>query len=284
MLHLGGVAQSILARIPRRSDGAGRVVVLCYHSIHPTKGISSASPELFDQHLAWLKQHCTCVPFAKILDHVGASSEKPVVALTFDDGYEDNHTSALPLLLEHGLSAAFFITCGLIDRDPSVLSHVADSFATPAEELVPLTWQQVVEMREAGMEIGAHSVTHRNFARLPADEVLEEMTQGKDLLEQQLGSAVGSLAYPYGIPKRHFSDTVMALARDAGYERAGAILFRDVRSSDSAFAIPRLAVTGDSLEMLRAKIIGRLDLVGMWQERAPEWAARAVSSPEFRRI
>jgi peptidoglycan/xylan/chitin deacetylase (PgdA/CDA1 family) len=282
--HLGGRAQSVLANLPRRSNGAGRVVVLCYHSVHPSNSYTSATPQLFGRHLQWLKQHCDVVPFAGILDHIDAKSSKPVVALTFDDGYRDNFTAAFPSLLEYGLPATFFVTTGLIERDASVMSHIAKDLATSVEELTPLTWEQIREMQDSGMEIGAHTLTHPNLAQQSEDEAFRELAYSKELLEEQLSSPVESLAYPYGVPRRHFSQATMRLAQRSGYKRGAAILFRKVRASDSAFAIPRLAITRDSLEMLRAKIIGNLDLVGVWQEHAPQWAARIVSSPESRRV
>src|SRR4029453_17015259 len=102
------------ARRPR----SHRIAVLCYHSVHPSNGFASATPALFERHLAWLDEHCTLVPYGSIPDLIAAPrDDRPVVAVTFDDGYEDNHTYALPLLLERGIPATVFITPGLIDRD-----------------------------------------------------------------------------------------------------------------------------------------------------------------------
>jgi hypothetical protein len=74
--------------LPRVST---RAVILCYHSIHPTASLRSATPDLFSQHLLWLKQHCTIVPFQGA---VRAAEQpppgRPVVAITFDDGFADN--------------------------------------------------------------------------------------------------------------------------------------------------------------------------------------------------
>src|SRR5687767_12557712 len=95
-----------------------RVVVLCYHSIHPSLPFRSATPEMFTEHLEWLREHCECVPFSRIpLARSRAGHGRPIVAVTFDDGYADNHEFALPLLLESGIPATFFVTSGFLQGD-----------------------------------------------------------------------------------------------------------------------------------------------------------------------
>src|SRR2546426_1355319 len=68
---------------PLRS-GYGRVVVLCYHSVHPSKEFSSATPELFADQIAWLKDNCRLVSFSDVLKQARVSHkrEQPVVAVT----------------------------------------------------------------------------------------------------------------------------------------------------------------------------------------------------------
>jgi peptidoglycan/xylan/chitin deacetylase (PgdA/CDA1 family) len=111
--------EALLAKAGR--PRSRRIVVLCYHSVHPSNGFASATPALFERHLAWLEEHCTLVPYASISDRIaGPRDDRPVVAVTFDDGYEDNHTYALPLLLGRGIPATAFITTGLlIQAEPS---------------------------------------------------------------------------------------------------------------------------------------------------------------------
>jgi hypothetical protein len=59
-----------------------RVVVLCYHSVHPTKPFASATPELFDSHLLWLKEYCEIIPFHQVFEamHCGERA-RPAVAI-----------------------------------------------------------------------------------------------------------------------------------------------------------------------------------------------------------
>jgi peptidoglycan/xylan/chitin deacetylase (PgdA/CDA1 family) len=276
--NIGRMAQTLLANLPTKAAHANeRVVVLCYHSIHPSNHYASATPELFEQHVRWLRVHCDIIPFAQALQRREDIGRRPAVAITFDDGYEDNHTHALPILVKAGAYATFFITTGLINREERVIARLQSLWDAPAEEVVGMSWRQVTELRDAGMDIGAHTHSHPNLADLSTQAASFELARSKGLLEDRLGQQIMSLAYPFGVPHRNFSQQTMRLAREIGYERAAAILYRNLRSFDHPMAIPRLAVTGDSIAMLKAKIQGKLDLFGFYQEHAPQWVASILS-------
>ena len=66
--------------------------------------------------------------------------------------------------------------------------------------------------------------------------------------------------------RRHITGQTMALARDPGYKTGASIPYRDVRPHDHALNIPRIPVTNNTIQLLRAKIAGSLDIIGRWQE------------------
>ena len=278
--------KSLLGHVGRWSLGgspAKRVVVLCYHSVHPSKPFASASPADFGRHLDWLAAHCEVVPLDRILDAARSPEgrARPVVALTFDDGYADNYEFAFPLLQSRGLTATFFVTAGLLERDADVVARLQALRRCPYEDVRPLDWAQTREMHAAGMAIGAHTYSHPNLAVLTRTRAREELRRSKQILEDRLGTPVPAMAYPFGKPGRHFTEETVGLVEEAGYESACAVLFRSVRPTDSRFAVPRLFVTRDSLDRLRDKVMGAWDLLGVWQERSPLWLAQLVSPVDF---
>jgi peptidoglycan/xylan/chitin deacetylase (PgdA/CDA1 family) len=100
----------------------GRAVVLRYHRVGGTPDEPvplGVSPEEFDAQLRFLRRRCSVMPPGELVDAVIAGKPFPpnAVAITFDDGYEDNATAALPLLRRHGLTAAFFLTAGWVGTD-----------------------------------------------------------------------------------------------------------------------------------------------------------------------
>ncbi|MBA3685642.1 MAG: polysaccharide deacetylase family protein [Planctomycetes bacterium] len=274
------------ALIKRAMCGAGRfaagsgprTVVLCYHSVSDDAPYASATPALFERHLAWLGEHCDVVGFADSMrpGHSGRTR----VAITFDDGYADNH-ALLDLLERMRMRATFFLTTGLIDRDPAVIAHFARQRACPESAVHALTWSQAIELRRAGHAIGAHTRTHPNLATLTSERAEEELRRAKDDLESQLGEPVPALAWPYGKPGRHFTAANLASAARLGHGLGAAVLFRGVRADDSHLAVPRFFIAHDPVEDLAAKVRGDWDWLGHWQSAAPRWLAKLVSPRDF---
>lgn len=267
---------------PRVTGSRRRGIVLCYHSIHPSKSFASATPKLFEDHLRWLKVHCEVVRFSQVREAVQSSAgSHPVVAITFDDGHADNYEYAFPLLQKHAIPATFFVTVGLLEKDPAVVQRFQLQRQACYEDIRPLEWSQVRDMCKAGMELGSHTYSHPNLARLERPAARMELRRSKEVMEQRLGQSIVLLAYPYGKPKRHFTAETECLVAESGYKDAAAILFRAVRSSDSRLAMPRFFATGDSLTTLEGKVNGDWDFLGWWQERAPLAVAKLVAPADF---
>jgi peptidoglycan/xylan/chitin deacetylase (PgdA/CDA1 family) len=258
-----------------------RVVILCYHSVHPSLSYRSATPGLFEQHLSWLRENCDVVPFSEVLAarDDGARS-RPVVSLTFDDGYADNHEFALPLLVRFGIKATFFITAGFIGRDPAVLARFR-ALRGVAHEVEPLAWTQASEMLEAGMEIGAHTYSHPNLVRLTDRELGFELAHSKKMLEDHINRRITMMAYPFGRPKVHVDARVARAVRNSGYALAGTTATRGLTRRDSALTVPRFFATNDAVAVVREKVYGDWDLIGTVRERAPIIVARIVSPKDF---
>lgn len=256
--------------------------MLCYHSIHPNKTFRSATPELFEEHLRWMAESCLFIPLSQVLNETRQCDDaRPRVAITFDDGYADNYEFALPLLQKYRVPATFFLTAGLIERKSEVVARFQQQRRCGFEAIVPLSWNQVIEMQRTGMEIGAHTFSHRNLAGLNYTETLIELGTSKDLIEERTGVQVKAMAYPFGKPQRHFNEMTTEVARTCGYEVATCVLFRPVRPTDSAFSIPRFFVSNDLLPSVIEKVTGDWDVIGLWQEKAPLWMARIVSPADF---
>ena len=271
-----------LGRIYPRNLGR-RVVVLCYHSIHPSMPFRSATPELFSEHVSWLVENCRCVPFHELpIGNDQPPDGRPLVSLTFDDGYADNHEFALPLLAAAGLTATFFLTAGLVERDPSVLDRLNHLQRVDPGVIQPLRWEQVREMVDSGMEVGTHGYSHANLATLPYPQLEHELTHSKGVIEDRLGQQIRVMAYPFGRPRVHFTDQVTRAARRAGYEMAASAVTRGVKPTDDPFSIPRIFATRDSIDALREKVVGVWDLIGTIREKTPVSVSRFLSPADFR--
>ena len=255
--------------------GGPGVSILCYHSLDPGNPRRSATPEGFRSHIGWLRDHCELVPLS--VAATGRPGERPRVAITFDDGFADQHRYALPVLGQYEVPATFFLTTGRLestdDRAPGLARLDAEG---PA-----MDWPMARDLVGAGMEVGAHTHRHPNLAHLDASAVAAEMALSRRILADGLGVDVRSFAYPYGRPRRHHTDATRRLAASEGFERAVAVWFRRVTPATDPYCIPRFAIQGDDLTMLGAKISGRMDIVGRWQASAPSWAIRASAGKHY---
>jgi peptidoglycan/xylan/chitin deacetylase (PgdA/CDA1 family) len=281
-----GIKRAALAaaRVAPLPDPATRRIVLCYHSVHPNRQYASSTPEVFERQVQWLKAHCRVTTLADVVtNRNNRTSGPPLVAITFDDGYEDNHSYALPILSKHGVPATFFITAGLVNRDPTVARRLRWLWGCDLDDIVPLDWEQVRELHASGMQIGSHTYSHPNLARLSAVEAEHELRRSTDIISDQLGGAVDLFAYPFGKPGVHFTPTTTEVVRALGYRMAAAVTFRGVRDSDSVYTIPRFFADGDDVTKLDAKIAGLYDVIGWWQDHAPLSVKRLVSPDDFTR-
>jgi peptidoglycan/xylan/chitin deacetylase (PgdA/CDA1 family) len=269
------VAESGARAVLPAPDQAGRRVVLCYHSVDPRPSYLGLTPALFDEHLAWLAEHCRVLALEELVA-APRRSGGPYVAITFDDGYADNHAHALPLLSARGMPASFFLTAGFLERDETVMAHLSEVWSTPPAALSPLSWSQVEELRAAGMSIGSHTWSHRNLAHLPAAEAEADLRRSREVLEQRLGEPVQTVAYPWGKLGRHVTGETFAAASRAGFELGLISLPRALRESDDPLRVARLGVGDDSVERVAAKVTGAIDWHAYVHERIPAPVARLI--------
>jgi peptidoglycan/xylan/chitin deacetylase (PgdA/CDA1 family) len=208
-----------------------------YHEIADRQATASrlAVPlEAFAAQLAYLHEKgFTTISVAKLASALagepGRLPARPVV-ITFDDGFADFHGAALPLLRQYGFTATVFVTTGWIaDAGPHAVGHRPGCM---------LSWSQIREAAEAGMEIGAHSHTHPELDQLPLGTLRDELVTSKALLEDGLGRAVPGLAFPYG----YSNARVRRVAREARYAHACAVGNTMARPRHDAFALPRLTI------------------------------------------
>lgn len=162
---------------------ATRLPVVTWHSIANSNEVIATSPEVFAQQMSWLNDaglRGICLAEAYASRNTAGEFPPDVVALTFDDGFADVITHALPQLRRHGFSATFFITNEYLGM-PQMMPESA-----------------VTELSREGMEIGAHTLTHPDLRKLSEAELLRELREGRHHLEQLTGQEVHSFAYPFG--------------------------------------------------------------------------------------
>jgi peptidoglycan/xylan/chitin deacetylase (PgdA/CDA1 family) len=149
--------------------------------------------------------------------------EKPVV-LSFDDGYVDAYEIVFPLLLEYGFTGTFFV------------------LATPAHLASPhyLTWDQMKEMSEAGMDIEGHGRDHINLTLEAYESLVYQILGVREAVEAHTGRAPLFFCYPSGC----YDDDVIAVVEGAGYWGAVTTEWGWTHTLDGAYVMPRIRMRG----------------------------------------
>lgn len=180
----------------RQYGRRGRLIILMYHAVTADvvrDPAQLATPlSLFRQQMIWLRE--LGVPIVSLSEGVSRLREsrldQRVVALTFDDGYLNTYSLAFPVLEELGYPATVFLV-------PKVMGQRHADFA-PAQLGPFMDWGHAREMQCHGIDFGSHSLTHRQLASLPLEDVEDEMRRSKNIIEQALSRPLDGFCYPFG--------------------------------------------------------------------------------------
>jgi peptidoglycan/xylan/chitin deacetylase (PgdA/CDA1 family) len=217
--------------------------IVMYHHVGPLppnpdvfRRDLTVSAELFERTLERLaEQGVETVTLSDLFEHFagGAALPRRAVVLTFDDGYDDNYEHAFRLLKQRGMVGTFFVTTDFVER-PGYL-----------------TWSQIAEMAEAGMEIAAHSANHADFTRIGPNELKRQLVEPKAILEHHVGQPVRFLAYPAG----KYNAAVIAASRAAGYAAAVTVLHGTRHVPGNALELRRVRARGaDTVSEIVARL------------------------------
>jgi peptidoglycan/xylan/chitin deacetylase (PgdA/CDA1 family) len=169
---------------------------LVYHNLGITPDFLTISPRSFYTQMRRLREKCCTTLVASDVLNVPAVPHP--VMITFDDAYESFYEVALPVLASYSLRPTLFVISGLLGK------------LSPWFGLRCMTPGQLREVAASGLvEIGSHTRNHPDLRTLPPDRLLEELKNGRDDLEQLLGTRIRAFSYPFGA----YNEAVTAAAR-----------------------------------------------------------------------
>jgi peptidoglycan/xylan/chitin deacetylase (PgdA/CDA1 family) len=158
------------------------------------------------------------------------------IALTFDDGYLDNYTYAMPPLRQHHMIATFNV--------------IVAKIGTSSPDLQYMSWDNLNELVALGMDVQSHTMTHPDLGTLSDDAALHELVDSRAALRDHLHIGIDFITYPSGEPFRSGSvarqQRLLRLVAAAGY--AGGLLAPRVSSTSldarRPFELMRVRVSG----------------------------------------
>ena len=185
-----------LGRSVLRHFVSPRIVVLLYHRVSDdARDNLTTGVEQFDRQMQLLRRYFEIIPLDALLRlQEIPRSNRPLVSVTFDDGYLDNYVNAFPILQKNHVPAAFFVSTGLIGTDRQFPHDIRRG----NKPIPMMEWAHLVEMHGAGFTIGSHTVSHINCAKAEEGRVRAELADSLDEIRSRLGANEVAFAYPYG--------------------------------------------------------------------------------------
>ncbi len=232
--------------------------ILLYHRISTTFAdplMLCVTPSCFENHLQFLKKNYNIIPLSELSKLLTTGALKGnEVAVTFDDGYRDNLTNALPLLEKYNIPATIFITTGSLGKKATfewdMKYEESDRAVFLSEEEIRLLSKHPL------IEIGAHTETHPHLANISPEKQKIEILGSSFKLEQIIGEKVRSFAYPFG-SIYDFNDVSKKIVEQAGFDFGYSNTQSLATMTSDYFCIPRINIRECTVFVLSKKIICR---------------------------
>lgn len=195
--------------------GQTPILVLFYHRVaDEVPNRWTISTQRFRKHIELLSQHCEFISLDEVQRRVRTGdSPRPAVHITFDDGYADNFRDALPLLIQRSIPCTYFVTLDNIVSGRPFPHDVA-----AGQPLAVNTVEQLRALAKAGIEIGAHTLTHLDLGPVTDEQTIaREVVEATHRLSELVRSRVRFFAFPFGLPE-NISEAAIRAVHDAGLE------------------------------------------------------------------
>ncbi len=177
---------------------------------------------------------------------------KKSIAITFDDGYEDNFVNAFPILKKYNVKATIYIVVDRHDREWSSKRKEKNSSGELKNE-PKLSDEQIAQLIDSGLvEIGSHTMTHDNLPTLSIEDKIVEIRDSKTKIEEKFKIKCNSFCYPFGL----YDKEDVKIVKEFGYtnDKKTKKGIDDLSKSD-LFELKRITVSGkDNLIAFKIKL------------------------------
>jgi peptidoglycan/xylan/chitin deacetylase (PgdA/CDA1 family) len=221
--------------------------ILMYHSIADNSDDPyTVTISAFREQLFWLTEYgFSVVPLSFLLQSIKTRNYKKLikkVVITFDDGYKDFVTNALPILLDHRAPATVFLVTDMLGGSAS-WNELGTNVRLMSED-------EVRYIKAQGISLGSHSATHANLTLLDDEDLHRQLRDSHERLSC-LGESFYAFSYPWG----QWSSQSMNAVKASGYECAVAVGGQMRLTAENTYLLPRITMRGDtSLKSFRLNL------------------------------
>ncbi|MBC8318908.1 MAG: polysaccharide deacetylase family protein [Desulfobulbaceae bacterium] len=245
---------TLLAEEKKQVDPGPGVTLLIYHRFgddrYPTTNVPTTR---FKEQMAYLKDNdFQVIPLGQLVRSIKKQIPLPdkAVVITVDDGYKSVYDVAWPILKSYGYPFTVFVYVKATDKNYNDI----------------MSWEDIMEMKAAGVDFQDHSYSHHRLGDWPKnmDEaqyrswIHEDLSRGSRILKERLGRKPDFLAIPYG----EYNSIVLEEAVSIGYE---AVFSQDpgsVSIDSDLMLIPREPILGNEWSGIEhfSKVLHRVDM------------------------
>jgi len=194
----------------------GKIKVLLYHNIIDSRLFfkNAISKKSFIKQLKYLNKYYNIVTLSQDGTWIGLSKKKVNILITFDDGFINNYEVAMPILLDFGINAYFFLISDCVEEGV-VPCFIKRQY--PNHDCIPefrtVNKIQVKEMLQKGMNIGSHTISHNDLSKFSITEAVYDADKSKKYLKTILENNVESFAFPWGFYKEEQLPSIKKIFR-----------------------------------------------------------------------
>jgi peptidoglycan/xylan/chitin deacetylase (PgdA/CDA1 family) len=215
------------------------IPILVYHQIAnaPKKGAPFrglyVSAAAFMRQMAFLKMlGYTGMSITDLQPYLRGEKSGKVVGITFDDGYLNNLTNALPVLQKQGFTSTCYVVDGLLGQ-----TNMWDESIGIAQTPL-MTAKQLLQWQAGGQEVGAHTQDHVDLLAITEIAAWKQIAKSKTTLQTLLRKPVNHFCYPYG----KFDERHSTMVKQAQYETATTTVRARVHAATNMLTLPRVPV------------------------------------------
>lgn len=240
--------------LPNNTSG---IPALLYHRVGTEEDCKlppvCISVNNFELQLDYLvKQGYYFAALDEVVKYVRAEITLPekAIAVTFDDGFQDNYRYAFPILKKRGIKATIFINTDFVGKRLSA-DEAFGAIAPHRKDVFHqfLSWEEIIEMSNNGIDFEPHTHTHAHLTAIKKSDIEKEIKISKDIIEERLNKRAKHFSYPYG----GYNEKVCDVVRKLGFESGWAVEPYNVKPKMNLYTLPRKA--GGNMSPDRFKII-----------------------------
>ena len=215
-------------------------VVVTFHRVNDTTVSDGLTchVEMFQRYCLFFAKYFEVISLGTLVERINNGTQVGnELAITFDDGYQDNYEFAVPVLRAMNLPATFFVITKYIGTTV-VPWWDADGGVRHSW----MTWNHIAALHEGGFEIGAHTGTHVNLGEVVGEEARQEIDGSRIDLEEKLFAPVDLFAYPYGAKDR-MGEENRQIVKAAGFRCCCSCFGGTNGRGTDPFYLRRIAIT-----------------------------------------